>query len=297
MKLEELPDDLRETIDSLKHGSYTIECGINDALENAQNLKDFKELASIALNNLIQEASDITSAFEHRQLTERERDRMIDIYASGPLSYIREIDDQLFLVDLLSFYDSTEETEAVVAKHDADHFFAKNGSVLPEWYGKEKEGISDTLPEMDEFREMAADIIDDVTEAIQHEYPDLKPKKEYVDESPDAAILYGEAYYNLEASIEDQLREKFILKPSEQIPSAPEWKGDLCIISHHGEPKVILEIKNARSLNIQSLLDEYLQTADHYFGDSDFIRYLQSRNIRVRNHPFDELTTGMGVVV
>jgi len=150
----------------------------------------------------------------------------------------------------------------------------------------------DTVPEMDEFREMAADIIDEVTEAIQQEYPNLKPKKEFLEESSDAAILYGEPYYNLESSIEDQLREKFSLRVPGQIPTEAEWKGDLCIISHHGEPKVILEIENARSLNIQSLLDEYLLTTDNYFGDSDFVRFLQSRNISVRNHPFDELTTG-----
>ncbi len=149
-----------------------------------------------------------------------------------------------------------------------------------------------SVPEMDEFREMAADVTDEVTEAIQQEYPYLKPKKEFLEESPDAAILYGESYYNLESSIEDKLREKFSLKMPGQIPADVEWKGDLCIISHHGEPKVILEIENVYSLNIQSLLDEYLQTSDHYFGDSDFVRFLQSRNIRVRNCPFDELTTG-----
>lgn len=293
MKPEELPDDLRETIESLKHGSYTIECEVNDALKNAENLKDFKERASGALNNLIQEASDIMGTLEHRQLTERERDRMIDIYASGPLSYLREIDDQLFLLDLICFYDSTKETEAVEAKHDTDYFFSKDGSVLPEWYVKEKEGTgSDILPEMDEFREMVADIIDEVTEAIQQEYPDLKPKKEFLEESADAAILYGESYYNLESSIEDKLRETFTLKLPGQIPAGAEWKGDLCIISHHGEPKVLLEIQNARSLNIQSLLDEYLQASDNYFGDSDFVRFLQSMNIKVRNHPFEELTTG-----
>ncbi len=215
------------------------------------------------------------------------------IYASGPLSYIREIDDQLFLLDLISFYDSTKETEAVEAKHDADYFFAKDGSVLPEWYCKEKEDTgSDTLPETGMFRETAADIIDEVIEAIQQEHPDIKSKKEFLEESPDAAILYGESYYNLESSIEDQLREKFVLKMLGHIPADAEWRGDFCIISHHGEPKAILEIENAHFLNIQSLLDEYLQTTDHYFGDSDFIRYLQSRNIKVRSHPFDELTTG-----
>jgi len=202
-------------VETLKHGSFTIECDMKDALETAEDLRDFKELASSAMNNLIQEARDIMSAFEHRQLTEKERDRMIDIYASGPLSYIHEIDDPLFSLGLISFYDSAKETEAVVAKHDGDYFFAKNGSVLPEWYGRKKEGPgSDTFafPEMDEFREMAADIIDEVTEVIQAEYPGLEPKKDFLDESPDAAILYGEAYYNLESRIECQLREIFVLK-------------------------------------------------------------------------------------
>ncbi len=147
-------------------------------------------------------------------------------------------------------------------------------------------------PEMDEFREMAADIIDEVTEAIEEEYPVLKPKKEFMEESPDAAILYGESYYNLESRIEDKLRETFSLNKPGQIPTEDEWKGELRIISHHGEPKIILEIEKARSLNIHSLLDEYLKTTDNYFGDSDFMRYLQSKNIKVRSHPFDELTTG-----
>lgn len=149
-----------------------------------------------------------------------------------------------------------------------------------------------SVPEMDEFREMAADIIDEVTEAIEQEYPELKPKKEFLEESPDAAVLYGASYYTLESSIEDKLRVTFVLNKPGQMPTEDDWKGDLRIISHRGEPKVILEVENARSLNIQSLLDEYLKTTDNYFGDSDFIRYLQSRNIKVRSHPFEELTTG-----
>ncbi len=66
MKTEELPGDLRETLESLMHGSFTIECDVKDALENAENLKDFKERASGALNNLIQEASDLMNALGHK---------------------------------------------------------------------------------------------------------------------------------------------------------------------------------------------------------------------------------------
>lgn len=283
MRFEELPAELKEAITSLKHGSLSIEADVIEALAIAESLRDFKERASCSLSNLMQEVRDVLSAFEHRQLTEEERDRMIDIYASGPLTYLPDIDDKLLLLDLIDFYDSDEKTKAVVEKHGSDFFYAENGSVLKEWYYKEKEAtITETPVEVDEFREMAADVIAEVTEAIQQEYPDLKPKKEFLEESPDAAVLYGESYYNLESSVEDQLREKSTLKKL----------GNLCIISHHGELKVILEIENARSLNIQSLLDEYLQTTDNYFGDSDFVRFLQSRNIMVRNHPFDELTTG-----
>ena len=77
----------------------------------------------------------------HRKLTERERDRMVDVYASGPLTYRPEIDDPLFGLDLISFYDFYELTEkdrAVEAKHGEEYFYAKNGSVLKEWYGPDK---------------------------------------------------------------------------------------------------------------------------------------------------------------
>jgi len=49
MNPEELPGDLKETIGSLKHGSHTIECEVNDALENPESLKDFLEHMHLAL--------------------------------------------------------------------------------------------------------------------------------------------------------------------------------------------------------------------------------------------------------
>lgn len=59
MKIEELPEELREVVDSLKHGSATIECDVKDALDNADNLEDFKERVTTAMNNLISEAGYI----------------------------------------------------------------------------------------------------------------------------------------------------------------------------------------------------------------------------------------------
>ncbi len=73
----------------------------------------------------------------HRRLTSRERDRMIDLYASGPLTYIKKIDDPLFELGLLQFYDDSDTLESVEPKLDSKLFFAENGSVLPEWYVKE----------------------------------------------------------------------------------------------------------------------------------------------------------------
>jgi len=203
---------LMTAVRCLKNGSVTIEADVIEALENAEDLKDFEERVNGAMNNLMEEINDVMREIRHRQLTEKERNRMIDIYASGPLTYIQEIDNQLFLLGLIDHYDSDPETKAVVAKHDSNLFYAKDGSVLPEWYEAKKDEVPETPIEMDEFREMAADVIDEVTEAIQEIYPDLTPKQEFLDESPDAALLYGASYYALESKIEDQLRTTFVLR-------------------------------------------------------------------------------------
>lgn len=54
---------------------------------------------------------------------------------------------------------------------------------------------------MDRYDELAADIIDIVLEKIEELYPELKPRKEFLDESINASILFGEAYYNVEGEI------------------------------------------------------------------------------------------------
>lgn len=42
---------------------------------------------------------------------------------------------------------------------------------------------------MDRYDELAADIIDIVLEKIEELYPELKPRKEFLDESENASIL------------------------------------------------------------------------------------------------------------
>ncbi|MFZ2411030.1 MAG: hypothetical protein WAW23_05630 [Candidatus Methanoperedens sp.] len=65
----------------------------------------------------------------HRKLTERERDRMINLHASAPLGYIPAIDDELIKLGLVQFWD---ETQNVVDSTDIP-FYGANGRILPEW--------------------------------------------------------------------------------------------------------------------------------------------------------------------
>ncbi len=66
----------------------------------------------------------------HRKLTEKERDRMIDMCASGPLDYIPKIDDELIRLGLVQLWDDTKDA----VEHTGMPFYAENGSILPEWY-------------------------------------------------------------------------------------------------------------------------------------------------------------------
>jgi len=59
MEIEDLPEDLREMVAALKHGSNTIECDVNDALENAENPDEFKANVSNAMHDLVGEIKDI----------------------------------------------------------------------------------------------------------------------------------------------------------------------------------------------------------------------------------------------
>ena len=69
----------------------------------------------------------------HRKLTEKELDRMLDIAASGPLSYRPRIDDALMELGLLQWYDE-DPSNLSVEWNTSVPFFAKNGRVLEEWY-------------------------------------------------------------------------------------------------------------------------------------------------------------------
>lgn len=66
----------------------------------------------------------------HRKLTEKERDRMIDLWASGPLTYRPDIDNELMKLGLVQWYDDTREAVDTTGVQ----FYDKSGRILPEWY-------------------------------------------------------------------------------------------------------------------------------------------------------------------
>lgn len=59
MKIEDLPEELREMVEALKHGSNTIECDVNDALEISSDVDDFRARVCCEIDSLIGEAQDV----------------------------------------------------------------------------------------------------------------------------------------------------------------------------------------------------------------------------------------------
>jgi hypothetical protein len=56
MEIEELPEEMREMVEALKHGSNTIKFDVKDALEIATDIDDFKARVFCELDSLISEA-------------------------------------------------------------------------------------------------------------------------------------------------------------------------------------------------------------------------------------------------
>lgn len=62
MKFEELPEDTVEEIRGLKYGSMTIEADVQQTLEEAENIKDFKEGVTGRMKSLIEEAQGVIAS-------------------------------------------------------------------------------------------------------------------------------------------------------------------------------------------------------------------------------------------
>lgn len=74
-----------------------------------------------------------TAKKEHRKLTEREMERMVDVCASGPLDYRPVVDVQLLELGLLVWWDGM--VGGAVEHNPETPFYAENGRILKEWYG------------------------------------------------------------------------------------------------------------------------------------------------------------------
>ena len=56
MQFDNVPNELQETILSLKHGALTIQCDVDDAIEQSDNWEDAKSTIEARMTDLIGEA-------------------------------------------------------------------------------------------------------------------------------------------------------------------------------------------------------------------------------------------------
>jgi len=71
----------------------------------------------------------------HRKLTEKEFHRMLNVYASGPLKYREDIDEELFKLGLVEFHDRCgDDRGSTDIGLPSSEFFELNGRVKKEWY-------------------------------------------------------------------------------------------------------------------------------------------------------------------
>lgn len=63
MKLNELPEEMQEGVNALKHGSYTIECEVKEALDESENVEDFGEAVRSKMTVEIAEACGAITHF------------------------------------------------------------------------------------------------------------------------------------------------------------------------------------------------------------------------------------------
>ena len=61
---------------------------------------------------------------------------------------------------------------------------------------------------MDKYEELANEIIDDICEVVEENYPEIKPRCITDDDSiEEPALINGTIYYDLECGIADKIKE------------------------------------------------------------------------------------------
>ena len=63
MDIDDLPEDMRDAFENLKHGSATIETEITNALETTNRIEDFGDRVDDLMTSLIQEAQGARAIF------------------------------------------------------------------------------------------------------------------------------------------------------------------------------------------------------------------------------------------
>jgi hypothetical protein len=59
MNFKDLPEDLQEQIDMLKHGALTIQADVWDALESTESIEEFRLQVDNCMDELISEAQGV----------------------------------------------------------------------------------------------------------------------------------------------------------------------------------------------------------------------------------------------
>ena len=59
MDFEELPEDIQEQINMLKHGAQTIQSAVWDTLESAKDLKEFQLQVDNCMDEIISESQGV----------------------------------------------------------------------------------------------------------------------------------------------------------------------------------------------------------------------------------------------
>ena len=63
MEINKIPTNLQDEVYSLKHGSYTIQSDVTDAIEQAEDWKDAQEIIKSRMDTLVDESKEIIKLF------------------------------------------------------------------------------------------------------------------------------------------------------------------------------------------------------------------------------------------
>lgn len=99
MDFEDLTEDLKDKYRMLKHGSATIQADVEDALEDAENIEDFREKVRDKMKALIYECKDVSSQFYDEYKPERMQKDQLRETLDDLMKCLESIDCQFKMCD------------------------------------------------------------------------------------------------------------------------------------------------------------------------------------------------------